>query len=46
MIVAALVAVLAVMPAYAQEVSFIASELNDDTLSREEYVIVFYGGIN
>jgi hypothetical protein len=28
-----------------QEVSFFATEAQDDTLSREEYVIVFYGGI-
>lgn len=29
-----------------QEVSFVVSEVNDDTVSREEYVIVFYGGID
>lgn len=29
-----------------QNVSFIVSEVQDDTLSREEYVIVFYGGID
>lgn len=29
----------------AQAVSFVVSEVQDDTLSREEYVIVFYGGL-
>lgn len=28
-----------------QEVSFVVSEAQDDTLSREEYVMVFYGGL-